>query len=48
MLRYALWPAVATVVIGIVVASVLYGAHGGVSALIGGSSRSRRRWPRGG
>jgi ATP synthase protein I len=36
MLRYAIWPAVATVVIGIVVASVLHGVQGGVSALIGG------------
>jgi ATP synthase protein I len=36
MLRYALWPAVATVVVGIVVASVLQGVQGGVSALIGG------------
>jgi ATP synthase protein I len=36
MLRYALWPAVATVVVGIVVASVLQGVPGGVSALIGG------------
>lgn len=36
MLRYAIWPAVATVVIGIVVASVLEGVPGGVSALIGG------------
>lgn len=37
MLRYALWPAVATVVIGVVVASVLHGARGGVAALIGGA-----------
>jgi ATP synthase protein I len=36
MLRYALWPAVATAVIGIVVCGVLYGAPGGVAALIGG------------
>lgn len=36
MLRYAIWPAVATVVVGIVVASVLQGVQGGVSALIGG------------
>lgn len=36
MLRYAIWPAVATVVVGIVVASVLHGVQGGVSALIGG------------
>ena len=36
MLRYAIWPAVATVVVGIVVASVLNGVQGGVSALIGG------------
>src|SRR5687767_532847 len=36
MLRYALWPAVATVVVGIVVATVLHGARGGVAALIGG------------
>ena len=36
MLRYAIWPAVATVVIGIVVSSVLNGVQGGVSALIGG------------
>jgi F0F1-type ATP synthase assembly protein I len=36
MLRYALWPAVVTAVIGIVVASVLQGVQGGVSALIGG------------
>lgn len=36
MLRYAIWPAVATVVVGIVVASVLYGVPGGVSALVGG------------
>jgi len=36
MLRYALWPAVATAVVGIVVASVLYGANGGVAALVGG------------
>jgi ATP synthase protein I len=37
MLRYALWPAVATVVIGVVVASILHGARGGVAALIGGA-----------
>lgn len=37
MLRYALWPAVATVVIGVVVASVLHSARGGVAALIGGA-----------
>jgi hypothetical protein len=36
MLRYALWPAVATVVAGIVLTSVLFGARGGVAALIGG------------
>jgi ATP synthase protein I len=36
MLRYALWPAVATVVVGIVIASLLYGARGGVAALVGG------------
>lgn len=36
MLRTAIWPAVATVVVGIVVASVLNGVQGGVSALIGG------------
>jgi hypothetical protein len=36
MLRYAIWPAVATTVVGIVVASVLFGVRGGVSALIGG------------
>jgi ATP synthase protein I len=35
MLRYALWPAVATAVAGIVVASVLFGVRGGVSALVG-------------
>ena len=35
MLRYALWPSVATAVIGIVVCSVLYGAQGGVAALVG-------------
>jgi ATP synthase protein I len=35
MLRYALWPAVATAVIGIVVSAVLVGVHGAVSALIG-------------
>ncbi|MGB3437297.1 MAG: hypothetical protein WBA97_00985 [Actinophytocola sp.] len=37
MLRYAIWPAVATIVVGIVVASVLYGARGGVAALVGGA-----------
>jgi ATP synthase protein I len=36
MLRYARWPAAATVVVGVVVASVLYGVQGGVSALVGG------------
>jgi ATP synthase protein I len=36
MLRHALWPAVATMVVGIVVASVLFGVRGGVSALVGG------------
>jgi ATP synthase protein I len=36
MLRYALWPAIATVVIGVVLCSVLFGARGGVAALIGG------------
>jgi hypothetical protein len=36
MFRTALWPAVATVVIGVVVASVLFGVRGGVSALVGG------------
>ena len=36
MLRYAIWPAVATVVVGIVVSSVFNGVPGGVSALIGG------------
>jgi ATP synthase protein I len=36
MLRYAIWPALATTVIGIVVASVLHGVPGGVSALVGG------------
>jgi hypothetical protein len=36
MLRYALWPSVATAVVGIVVASIMYGANGGVAALIGG------------
>ncbi|MFC4856714.1 hypothetical protein [Actinophytocola glycyrrhizae] len=36
MLRYAIWPAVATTVIGVVVASVLNGVQGGVAALIGG------------
>lgn len=36
MLRYAIWPAAGTALIGIVVASVLFGARGGVAALIGG------------
>lgn len=36
MLRHALWPAVATAVAGIVVASVLVGPRGGVAALVGG------------
>lgn len=35
MLRHALWPAVATAVAGIVLASVLFGVRGGVSALVG-------------
>jgi hypothetical protein len=35
MLRYALWPAVATAVIGIVASAVLVGVNGAVSALIG-------------
>jgi ATP synthase protein I len=35
MLRYALWPSVATAVIGIVVFGVLHGVSGAVSALIG-------------
>jgi hypothetical protein len=35
MLRYALWPVVGVAVVGIVVASVLYGVSGGVSALVG-------------
>jgi ATP synthase protein I len=35
MLRYAIWPAVVTAVIGIVVASVMFGARGGVAALVG-------------
>src|SRR4051794_39598175 len=35
MLRYALWPAVATAVIGIVLFGMLYGVNGAVSALIG-------------
>jgi F0F1-type ATP synthase assembly protein I len=35
MLRYALWPGVATAVVGIVVFSVLHGVQGGVSALVG-------------
>lgn len=35
MLRYAIWPAVVTAVIGIVVASIMYGARGGVAALVG-------------
>jgi hypothetical protein len=37
MLRYASWPALATVVVGVVVASVLYGPRGGVAALVGGA-----------
>lgn len=37
MLRYALWPAAVTAVLGIVVASVMFGAPGGVAALIGGA-----------
>lgn len=37
MLRYALWPGVATAMVGIVVASVMFGVRGGVSALIGGA-----------
>jgi ATP synthase protein I len=37
MLRYALWPGLATMVVGIVVSSVVYGVPGGVSALIGGA-----------
>jgi ATP synthase protein I len=45
MLRHALWPSVATAVVGIVVASVVNGVQGGVSALVGavvavGSSRA--------
>jgi hypothetical protein len=36
MLRYAIWPAAVTAVIGIVVASVMFGARGGVAALVGG------------
>lgn len=36
MLRYAIWPAAVTMVIGVVVASVMFGAQGGVAALIGG------------
>lgn len=36
MLRYAIWPAAVTTVIGVVVASVMFGAQGGVAALIGG------------
>jgi ATP synthase protein I len=35
MLRYALWPALATAVAGIVVFGVLYEVRGGVSALVG-------------
>jgi ATP synthase protein I len=35
MLRHALWPAVATTVIGVVVASVMFGVRGGVSAFVG-------------
>lgn len=35
MLRYALWPAVGTALVGIVVMSVLYGVRGGVAAFIG-------------
>lgn len=35
MLRYALWPAVATTVIGIVASGVLAGVNGALSALIG-------------
>ena len=35
MLRHAVWPGLATAVIGIVVASVLFGVRGGVSALVG-------------
>lgn len=35
MLRYALWPTVVTAVAGIIVFSVLYGASGGVAALVG-------------
>lgn len=37
MLRYAILPAVATVVVGVVVASVLHGPRGGVAALVGGA-----------
>ncbi|HEX6359244.1 hypothetical protein [Actinophytocola sp.] len=37
MLHYALWPAVGTALVGIVVSSVLFGVSGGVSALIGGA-----------
>lgn len=37
MLRYALWPAVAVSVAGIVVATVLFGLNGGVAALVGGA-----------
>jgi ATP synthase protein I len=36
MLRHALWPAVVTAVVGIVVCSVLYGVRGGVAAAVGG------------
>jgi len=35
MLRYAVWPGLATAVVGIVVCSVLFGVRGGVSALVG-------------
>lgn len=35
MLRYALWPGVATAVVGIVVCGVMFGMPGAVSALIG-------------
>lgn len=35
MLRTALWPAVATAVVGIVVCGVLFEVRGGVSALVG-------------
>jgi ATP synthase protein I len=36
MQRYALWPAIATAVVGIAVCTVLFGLNGGVAALIGG------------